>query len=411
MTNWIIYINGNEEANVKKRLVAGILGVCTAGAIALSGCGANSNEVVATLYFGVPEAAATTEADATSGSVEVETEDLFTSTELANIDKEEVSLGLANFMIRYQQANYDTNYLSMFGKDMWSQDLYGTGSTFGDDVKDDIMSNIENMLILEHHMDEYNVKITEEDEAKFAEVAKEFMDSNKRKAIKQMGATEEYIEEMLRLYTINDRMYDAIVADVDTDVKDSEISQKTITLVQVDKNSTTDDDGNETEYSEDEKKQVKADFEKFAKDAKKDLDAAVEEAGYSTLSASYHNADDTDILYDKAVYEAADKLKEGKVSDVIETDEYYYIVRLDKEYDKEATDEKKESIISERKSTKYSEVMDGYTSEVTWDVDEDVLAKITFDEFFTTQEETTESDGESDTTESDTTSDATEADQ
>ena len=246
MTNWIIYINGNEEANVKKRLVAGILGVCTAGAIALSGCGANSNEVVATLYFGVPEAAATTEADATSGSVEVETEDLFTSTELANIDKEEVSLGLANFMIRYQQANYDTNYLSMFGKDMWSQDLYGTGSTFGDDVKDDIMSNIENMLILEHHMDEYNVKITEEDEAKFAEVAKEFMDSNKRKAIKQMGATEEYIEEMLRLYTINDRMYDAIVADVDTDVKDSEISQKTITLVQVDKNSTTDDDGNET---------------------------------------------------------------------------------------------------------------------------------------------------------------------
>ena len=44
-------------------------------------------------------------------------------------------MGVANFYAKYQQAIYDSYYMSYFGEDMWNQDMYGNGSTMTEDVK------------------------------------------------------------------------------------------------------------------------------------------------------------------------------------------------------------------------------------------------------------------------------------
>ena len=47
----------------------------------------------------------------------------------ATLDDTTITMGVANFCAKYQQAMYDSFYMSYFGEDMWNKDVYGNGST------------------------------------------------------------------------------------------------------------------------------------------------------------------------------------------------------------------------------------------------------------------------------------------
>ena len=77
-------------------------------------------------------------------------------------------------------------------------------------------------------------------------------------------------------------------------------------------------------------------------------------------------------------------LSEFLISGLIEGADCYYIIRLDSEFDADATEKKKESIISDRQDQLYQDVTDGYKDAVKIKVDEDEWAKVKFDNIFTT---------------------------
>lgn len=197
----------------------------------------------------------------------------------ATLDGEEISLGFMNFMARYQQAIYDGQFSGMFGTGFWSQDLFGEGTDTETSVKKTVAENIETLYLLEDHMEDYKVEVTEDEQAKIDEAAKKFMESNSEAAIQQMGATEEYVGQMLRLNTIQRKMRKAMDAEVDTKVSDEEAAQKTISYVKVDNKSTTDEEGNSKDYTEEEKENLKKEVETFAASAAEDFKAAAENAG------------------------------------------------------------------------------------------------------------------------------------
>ena len=75
----------------------------------------------------------------------------------------------------------------------------------------------------------------------------------------------------------------------------------------------------------------------------------------------------------------ADALSEGQVSGAVEgTDGQYYVIRLDKEFDEDATANKKQEIVSQRQSDHYTEVCDGYKKDAEWKVDDKVWKNVTF---------------------------------
>ena len=63
-------------------------------------------------------------------------------------DGREVSLGLVNFMCRYQQAYSDDMYTSYAGDEVWSTDLFGTGSTMQEQVKDSVIEQVHELYII-----------------------------------------------------------------------------------------------------------------------------------------------------------------------------------------------------------------------------------------------------------------------
>lgn len=316
----------------------------------------------------------------------------------ATMDGKDITLGEAYFLFRYQQATNEMYLGSLFGdQNMWEQDLTGSGIAYGVTFKEQIMEGLKNMLIAEQHMAEYEVEVTEEEKTAITEAAAQFLADNEDEAMKAMGADQEAVERVLTLYTIQNKMRDAIIADVDTEVSDEEAAQKAVSFAYFSTAGETDEEGNTTELTDEEKAAVKEQAE--------DVIAAVQDG--ETLEEAVKAVDEEmkvsnttygkeDTTLNEGIRDAADKLKEGEVAaEPVEASSGYYVVQLTSEFDKEATEEKKEEIVSQRQSDLYTEVMEGWEPE-SFEINHEVWDKVAFDVKFTAPEAETETGSEVD---------------
>lgn len=319
---------------------------------------------------------------------------------VATLDGQEIKLGIANFAARLQQAQYDDFYTAYFGQDVWKSDLYNNGTTMQDNIKDSVISSIEDLYILQNHMADYDVTLTDDENTAIANTAADFIAANDEKALDALGATEDIVKEYLTLVTIQSKMHDAIIVDADTNVSDEDANTSAYSYVTISKTSYKDADGNSVDYT-DEEKEALGDTVKEFRDAAvtETLDTAADEYGYTVSSGTF--ASDNTTL-DEAVLTALEGLtEEGEISDVVETDSSYYVLRLDQITDADATEQHRQQIVSQRQSDLYNEVLDGWKEASDWVLNEKVWAKVSFDNLFTTVVESTES---TDSTEADTTS-------
>jgi foldase protein PrsA len=371
-----------EEENMKlKRLSVLALAGVIAGSAVLTGCGSLDPEATVATVNGTP-----------------------------------ISLGLANCLAQYTAVDYDTYYMTYFGDDMWSSDPNGDGSTMTDVVKDNALDQLEEYYLLEQHMTEYGVEITSEELDEIGTAAAQFISDNTKEALDALGATEDIVKEMLRLSKIQKKMRDAIVADIDRDVPDEECAQKTFSYVRVKKTSSSTDDEAEELSEEEQAAQAKETAQKILDEAllgstDDPLETAAEDndANKSTCSfgASDLNEDDNSTYLELEVLEAADKLEDGEyAADLIETDSYYYVIRLDSSFDEDATERERESIISDRESDRYDEVVQGYKDEAEWSIDEKVWEPVNFDTIYSKVQSSSEDTESADTEGSDTDSEA-----
>ncbi len=314
----------------------------------------------------------------------------------ATMDGKDITLGEAYFLFRYQQATNEIYLGSLFGdQNMWEQDLTGSGIAYGVTFKEQIMEGLKNMLIAEQHMADYEVEVTEEEKTAITEAAAQFLADNEDEAMKAMGADQEAVERVLTLYTIQNKMRDAIIADADTEVSDEEAAQKAVSFAYFSTAGETDEEGNKTELTEEEKAEVKKQAEEViaAVQGGETLEDAVKAVDEEmNVSDTTYGKDDTTL--NEGIREAADKLKEGEIAaEPVEATSGYYVVQLTSEFDKEATEEKKEEIISKRESDLYAEVMEGWEPE-SFEINHEVWDKVAFDVKFTAPEAETETGSE-----------------
>lgn len=307
----------------------------------------------------------------------------------ASMKNQTVTMGMANFTCRYQQANVEDYYKSMMGakssSELWSKDLYGNGTTMEDTMKDSVMEQLHEMYTLQAHMKDYDVSVTKDEKAAIKKAAQQFISDNSSEALKEMTADEDTVEELLTLYTIRSKMQKAIEAEADTNVTDEEANERGYTMMTISTTSHQDDSGNTVEYTDDEKKQLKETANKIEDAVKngKTLEDAAKDEDQQTTTGAYASDDST---LDTSVKKALDDLKEGETSDVIETDSALYIVHLDSETDKDATEKNRQNIIDKRKSDHYNEVLEGWQKKDGWKVNKKNVAKISFKNSLTQQD-------------------------
>ncbi len=119
----------------------------------------------------------------------------------------------------------------------------------------------------------------------------------------------------------------------------------------------------------------------------KDFDAAMTEAKVEVKTVSYgHSVSDIAGMED-ALVRAAERLSsEGEVSEVVKGEDAYYIVRLDKLQDEEATEKKKEELIKERIETAFQTKYKELSAKSEFKVDSKAWASITFEDPLTIED-------------------------
>ena len=379
---------------------------------------------------------------------------------VAKMGDAKLTLGEANFMLRYSQAQTQSYLGAMFGEgtNVFQQDLTGSGQAYGETVKESVLNDLKDMTILEQHMSDYNVELTDEDKAAIEEAAKQFIADNSKDVLKEMSATEETVSRILTLYTIQSKMETAIEADVDTEVSDEEAAQKTIqyayfTIPETESETedateatSADESASETEkgteaVSETETEteatsesetvaeteteatsETEAASEAASEEASEDtteseteesaekketretvqgiidavqggetLEDAVKAADESKSLTSYSYGADEETLNEN-LKNAADALSDGEIaSEPVEGENGFYVVQMVSTFDRDATDQKKEEIIKDRKKELYDNKIAEWDTE-SFDINEKVWDKVTFEEIFTLKQEETESE-------------------
>lgn len=294
---------------------------------------------------------------------------------VAVVNDTEITAGVANFYIRYQQSAVETAYASMLGADMWKLQLSEeSDETYEESTKSDIIEDLQEMYVLMQHMEDYKVALTDAETAAIDKAAEAFVKANKEDVLAKVSGEKEIVAEVLKLLTISDKMYDAMVADVSTEVADEEAAQKKLQYVRFSKTK-TDANGNSVELSEKEIADVKKEAEAFLTEAKStgDLEAVAAAKELTSYPVTF-DAESTTV--DEKVIKAADKLGEKEYAELIDTDAGYYVVQLTSLFDQEATDAKKASIVTERQNEKYNLELEGLMKEAKTSVNEEVLEKI-----------------------------------
>ena len=379
---------------------------------------------------------------------------------VAKMGDAKLTLGEANFMLRYSQAQTQSYLGAMFGEgtNVFQQDLTGSGQAYGETVKESVLNDLKDMTILEQHMSDYNVELTDEDKAAIEEAAKQFIADNSKDVLKEMSATEETVSRILTLYTIQSKMETAIEADVDTEVSDEEAAQKTIqyayfTIPETESETedateatSADESASETEtgteaVSETETEteatsesetvaeteteatsETEAASEAASEEASEDtteseteesaekketretvqgiidavqggetLEDAVKAADESKSLTSYSYGADEETLNEN-LKNAADALSDGEIaSEPVEGENGFYVVQMVSTFDRDATDQKKEEIIKDRKKELYDNKIAEWDTE-SFDINEKVWDKVKFEEIFTLKQEETESE-------------------
>ena len=233
------------------------------------------------------------------------------------------------------------------------------------------------------------MEVTEEDEKAIAEAAKAFMEANSEETIAELSVTEAQVKTYLELQTYKQRIYNEIMDEAKVEVTDEEANQSSFTYVSI---STSGEDLTEDDKKK-KKEQAQEILDKMKEDPTGDMSEAAKAAdeSYNALTGTFTTAeskeeDGDSAYYPKEVLEVLRGLKEGEMApEVIETDTGYYVVRLDKKLDEEATESKRESLESEKKTEYYTETTDKWLEDAEIKADDKVLKtlKITDEHKFT----------------------------
>ncbi len=290
---------------------------------------------------------------------------------LFTYDGVDTTLKEAWIYAKMTKAQYDAYYGTYYGDDFWSTpmgiDDDGETILFETYVKEQVIDQIKQIIVLNNKAEEYEVTLSDEEKEQCAEYAKKFAESEEGAAIlKECGASESDMASIYEKNAIASKVQQEAVKDVDTEVTDDEARKTTISRI-VFSTTTTAEDGGTEDMSETEKAEV---LKKAQAALKKIQDGAsladvAEEEEYSNTSETFSagESEEGSVLEDKL----ADLNDGDLIPEVLECENGYVIAQLTAYTDKDATDSNKETIVEERQQNAFQTIYAEWTEELDAD--------------------------------------------
>ena len=294
-----------------------------------------------------------------------------------------ISMGEARLYAYVMKSQYESYY----GSSIWDMEVED-GTTFGDSMKNMITEQLAQMIVLNSQAEDYGVSLSEEDNEAVEDYVENFKTNIGEDVMEKEGITEDDVRAVVQQSTLAGYVYQAMLDAEEVELTDEEKADAACIKVQHVLISTTDTtkkdaEGNNVDMTDEEKETYLAEQKAKAEEALarakngEDFKALADE--YSSENAGFEFSFDKNG-YDpvnmtsmvEPFYTAAWDLGEGEISELVESQYGYHIIKCVSLNDEETTqasiktfeDSKKAASLDE----KLNKLMDeaAYTESDAW---------------------------------------------
>ncbi len=249
----------------------------------------------------------------------------------------------------------------LYGEGIWDYRLDDEGNTYGDEIREQVLDEFINLKIVCGHAKDLDIQLSEEEVRNAQDYTAEYIEKIGDENLVKYSLSEGLINELYTDNIVALRVYESITLSVDTNISDDEARQVDLQYIIKNKFSTNDDDeqvmlsGSDLTNLRDSVETLladsmqKSDFKTFAELNTDSTDGVEITAGYGELP--------------KEVEDIAFSLQDGEFASVIETEDAFYIVKCISSFDEDATNARKEEIISERQEQLFNDTFAAWKQE------------------------------------------------
>lgn len=253
-------------------------------------------------------------------------------------------------------TNTQNQYESVYGSEIWNVSLDGV--TMEENVKETVLARIAQVKTMYLLAQEKGLSLDEQEEATVTAAAAEYFQSLNETEIGQMGVSQETIETLYTEYLMAAKVYQNIIQDVNPEISDDEARTITVQHIYI-RTWSLDNDGNRVPYSETAKQ---AAYDKACEIREMAVDG---EHDFTELASKY--SEDANITHsfgkgemDEAYETAAFQLETDEVSQVVETETGYHIIKCLNTFNREETDANKLKIVEQRRKEAFGQEYDAF---------------------------------------------------
>ncbi len=280
-------------------------------------------------------------------------------------------------------TNIQNRYEGVYGAEIWNTSVDGV--TLEQNVKDIALAQIARIKTMNLMAEKYEVELSDEEKALAENASGAYFRSLNETEIGKMGVSQDTITELYMEFALAEKMYQYTIKDINPEISDDEARTITVQHILI-KTYALDGTGKKIEYTK------KAKEEAYQK-ACEALELAKEGEDFEELIRRYSDDDQATYSFgkgemDEAFETAAFNLGKDEISDIVETEYGYHIIKCLNTFDKDETDANKVKIMDQRKAEAFGREYDAYVETLTRNLNEELWDSVTFihDENVTTKD-------------------------
>ncbi len=264
-------------------------------------------------------------------------------------------------------------YESVYGSEIW--ETTADGVTLEENVKNIALAQIAKIKTMNLMAEKYEVKLSDEEEARAENAAKAYFETLSEREIELMGVSEKMIRSLYKELARAEKMYQFTIKDINPEISDDEARTITVQHILI-KTYALDGTGKKIEYTDEAKKDA-------YKRAVEVMGLAKDGEDFDALIRRYSEDDKPTYSFGKgemaeAFETAAFNLGTGEISDVVETEFGYHIIKCINTFDKEETDANKIKIVEQRREEAFGQEYDAYVGTLTRNLNEELWNTVNF---------------------------------
>ena len=270
-------------------------------------------------------------------------------------------------------TNIQNRYESVYGEEIWSANVDGV--TLEQNVKDIALAQIARIKTMNLMAKKYNVELDDEEKAKVENAANTYYNSLNAAEIEQMGVSEKTIGDLYTEFALAEKVYQYTIKDINPEISDDEARTITVQHILI-KTYALDGTGKKIEYTQHAKEDAYREACEVLKLAREgeDFDELVRHYSEDDKSTYSFGKGDMDAAFETAAF----NLGKDEISDIVETEFGYHIIKCLNTFNREETDANKIKIVDQRRAEAFGQEYDAYVETLTRNLNEELWDSVSF---------------------------------